>query len=88
MSRLVDWARTHPTVLSVVFFSGLAFAGFRDVREQQDRLEETRSKVLCPLYAVFLQSDTPEARARAADPEVYDAALDVIRAGAETLHCE
>lgn len=88
MTWLRRWVRTHPTVLAVLFSAGLAFVGFRDVQAQTDRLEETRSEVLCPLYQVFLQSATPEARARAADPEVYDAAIEVIRDGARVLHCE
>lgn len=64
-----------------------AYLTARDVAAQNDRIEETRADVLCPLYDVFLQSDTPQRRAAADDPEAYDAAMGVIRAGADTLHC-
>lgn len=83
--------------LSLVLSAVAAVGGYltaRDVSAQADRIEaaqaditETRSAVLCPLYAVFLQSDTPQRRAAADDPEAYDAAMGVIRDGAETLRC-
>ena len=40
MTRLWRWVRLHPIVLFVVFFSALAFLGFRDTREQNDKLKE------------------------------------------------
>ncbi len=32
------WLRTHPLVLAVLFFSGLAWLGFTDVQNQNDKL--------------------------------------------------
>jgi len=40
VTRLWRWVRLHPIVLFVVFFSALAFLGFRDTREQNDKLKE------------------------------------------------
>lgn len=48
----------------------------------------SRQKALCPLYAVFLASDTKEKRAQAPDKVAYDRAFDVIRDGYDALGCK
>lgn len=48
---------------------------------------ETRRKALCPLYQVFLDSKSPEARTQAPDPEKYDQAFKVIEDGYKVLNC-
>ena len=78
--------------LSLLVSAGAAFGGWRtaqDVADQQQRLNETRADVLCPLYGVFLQSDTPERRAALAGDELdrYTHAIEVIADGAATLGC-
>lgn len=57
-----------------------------DIANQQ---RETRSKVLCPLYEVFVASDTPARRAATPKDQLpaYEHAMDVIHAGAVTLDC-
>lgn len=47
----------------------------------------SRQKALCPLYEVFLASDTKEAREAAPDKVKYDRAYVVIRSGYEALGC-
>lgn len=48
---------------------------------------ETRQRALCPLYQVFLDSKSPQGRARAEDPEKYDHAFEVIEDGYKALDC-
>lgn len=47
-----------------------------------------RQKALCPLYQVFLDSESPAGRKAAPDPVQYDHAFKVIRDGYEVLECK
>jgi len=40
VSRAWHWVRLHPIVVFVVIFSTLAFLGFRDTREQNEKLKD------------------------------------------------
>lgn len=46
-----------------------------------------RQKALCPLYQLFLDSESPAGRAAAPDPIKYDHAFVVIRDGYNVLGC-
>ncbi len=43
--RARGWVRTHPVVLTTLFFSALAGLGFRDVQAQNDRLRDLVSQL-------------------------------------------
>lgn len=63
--------------------------GIYSVRVQTAELDETRADVLCPLYGIFLQADTPERRAAmsGAELEQYEHAIAVLHRGADILGC-
>lgn len=46
-----------------------------------------RQKALCPLYQLFLDSKSPQARKAAPDPAKYDHAFEVIEDGYRVLNC-
>lgn len=46
-----------------------------------------RQKALCPLYQLFLDSESPQGRAAAPDPLKYDHAFVVIKDGYTVLGC-
>lgn len=46
-----------------------------------------RQGALCPLYQIFLDSKSSEARKRAVDPQKYDEAFEVIQDGYNKLKC-
>lgn len=46
-----------------------------------------RQKALCPLYQIFLASDTPQARKAQPDPKRYDESFKVIRNSFNALDC-
>jgi hypothetical protein len=47
-----------------------------------------RQKALCPLYQVFLDSESAAGRKAAPDPEKYDHAFVVIHKGYDALECD
>lgn len=47
-----------------------------------------RQKALCPLYQIFLDSQSAAGRKAAPDPKKYDHAFVVIRQGYEALQCD
>lgn len=84
--------------LDVILTLLMGFYGIQ-LRSSNDRMDElthrldvsqttTRQQVLCPLYQVFLDMQSPEGRARSADPEGYDRAFKVIGEGYNILDCE
>lgn len=80
-------------ILSVVLGIGLSqvHKNEQSIGALTDRLNVsqtvTRQKALCPLYGVFLDSESPQGRAAAPDPEKYDQAFKVIREGYKILNC-
>lgn len=81
-------------VLSVAFGIGLnqVHKNEQNIGALTDRLNVsqtvTRQKALCPLYQVFLDSESPAGRKAAPDPAKYDQAFKVIREGYNVLKCE
>ena len=77
-------------VLDVILSVALAFGGYQ-LMHLTHRLDvsqtTTRQSALCPLYQLFIDSDTPEARKAAPDVKNYDHAFEVIRAGYSALKC-
>lgn len=47
-----------------------------------------RQKALCPLYQLFLDSESPQGRAAAPDKLAYDKAFKVIHEGYDALDCK
>ncbi len=101
--QLVDLAKRsrtnrHIAVVAIVglivdvFLSLLLIAGYKQLDELTSRLNTaqttTRQRALCPLYQVFLSSQSDEARKQSPDPESYDQAFKVIRRGYNALHCD
>lgn len=84
--RLTAW------VVVVAMFAGGLWRVESSARRANEAVRadrETRAEVLCPLYEVFLQTDTPQRRA-ATPPDQrasYDHAIGVVRAGAIILRC-
>ena len=62
-----------------------------DIGRITDRLNTQvtvqRQKALCPLYTIFLQSKSKQARDASPDPKKYDAAFKVIQEGFDALRC-
>lgn len=61
----------------------------RQITAAQGQVENTRRRVLCPLYVSFLSFQSPERRAELPPEQrpAYDQAFVVIRQGADTLRC-
>jgi hypothetical protein len=77
-------------ILDVVLTFAMAFGGWQ-LKHLTNRLDvaqtTTRQKALCPLYQVFLDSESPAGRKAAPDPVKYDHAFKVIREGYSALEC-
>lgn len=76
----------------LVILAPLVVIALRSTIQITSRLDSasttSRQKALCPLYEVFLASDTKEARKAAPDPAARDRAFVVIRSGYEALGCK
>lgn len=80
----------------ICLMAGFALAGVYQnanrIQQVTERLERgstiTRQNALCPLYEIFLDADTPEARAEAKDKKAYDEAFSVIHEGYDALQCD
>lgn len=85
--RVLHWA-VAGVCLDIALSIAMVFTAV-ELRGEQARQNETRVKVLCPLYEVFLQTDTPQRRAATPPEDLkrYDHAIAVVRQGAETLDC-
>lgn len=78
------------TIIIVVTGAGV-IANTRRIDALTNRIDLAqtvqRQKALCPLYQVFLDSKSPQARAQAPDPKKYDHAFVVIKQGYDALEC-
>lgn len=96
-NRAMIWGLLAGGVMVAVLAVVLAFSvvGLRSNTDRIDaittRLDTTnteqRRRALCPLYQVFLDSESEQGRKAAPDPEKYDHAFDVIRKGYDVLEC-
>ncbi|MGW6790069.1 hypothetical protein [Streptomyces chartreusis] len=89
-NRRMIWALIISFVLTLTMVGGwgLALTRIDNLTQRLDVAQtDTRAKAWCPLYTLLLESESPEARAAAEDPEAYDHAFDVIRDGYDALHC-
>lgn len=96
-NRVLIYGLIGSFALDIMLTIVLAF-GFVGLQQQSDRLDTItqrlnvaqtvqRQKALCPLYQVFLDSKSPEARARSVDPKKYDEAFKTIEDGYNALKC-
>lgn len=90
MNRRIIEALSAITFVVVVLCGLMAFA-LKSTIDNTNRLDAgattSRQKALCPLYQVFLDSNTKEARAAAPDKARYDRAYKVIQDGYDALGC-
>jgi ferric-dicitrate binding protein FerR (iron transport regulator) len=90
-TRRMIFAVAISLALDVILSLGLLFA-VTSVQHVSDRLDTqqttSRQKALCPLYQLFLDSQSAAGRAAAPDPVKYDQSFKVIREGYTALECD
>lgn len=71
---------------------GIMIAVIDGVQSNSDRIEQvqtrTSNNVLCPLYALILQSYNPNGPTAKVDPAGYEKTFQIIRTGYTTLECK
>jgi hypothetical protein len=97
-NRRMIWALGVSFVLIAAMIVAMLFAlersnrNARNIEKLTDRIHAAqtvdRQRGLCPLYKLFIDSQSPEARERSVDPEQYDAAFRVIHKGYNDLNCQ
>ncbi len=96
-NRLMIWALILGGVLEAILSVVLAFS-LVSIRSNTDRIDtltqrldiqqtDNRRRALCPVYQLFLDTETKEGRAAAPDKEKYDHSFEVIRKGYGVLEC-
>lgn len=89
-TRKISYALFVSILIDVLLTVALTVIGFQvsgntdDIQRSQTT---TRQRVLCPLYTIFIQSQSEKGRKAAPDPKKYDEAFRVIREGYRTLNC-
>jgi hypothetical protein len=97
-TRRMVWGLAGSFVLDVLLtlLLGVGLVGLNDQAKEVDALTHRidiaqtvqRQKALCPLYKLFIDSESPQGRKAAPDPKKYDHAFIVIRDGYTALDCD
>lgn len=91
INRRLIWVAIVSVVIQLGIILTLVFVVI-GVDRNNDRLDavttEQRKRALCPLYGVFVDSQSPEGRKNAPDKEKYDHAFEVINEGYAVLKCD
>jgi hypothetical protein len=74
-------------ILDISLTIGLLFL-WHSQTQTTAALDDTKSQVLCPLYASFLGSYNPTSRAPGQDRETYENVFSQMRAGYAHLSCD
>ncbi len=72
--------------LIAVLFAVQGFTTYQQV-QTNNRLDDTRAEVLCPVWSIFLGGYNPATRAPGRDRDTYTATYGVIRDGYDRLGC-
>lgn len=73
-------------IVDLLFTVGLLFL-WHSQTQTSEALDDTRSQVLCPLYAVFLGAYNPDSRAPGLDRQKYEDVFTTIRRSYVYLQC-
>lgn len=90
LNRRLIWGLAVSLILDVLLTVGLAVS-FSRVDALTERLDysqtTTRRQVLCPLYELLVETNTPANRARAADKAAYDRQYATLQRAYAVLSC-